>query len=259
MTAPIGFYTPGTSWLNRLDPRPKLWIALLGILICLFSTRIDILAITVVIAHLTLLLGGIPASRLFQVWQRLAILLIVILILQPIISPGPEPPIVQIGPIHITASGLLLGLRYALRVTGAAFFALIPVMTTPVNVLVRGLQKIGLPYVWGAAIGLALRYLGTLGDLYTTILEGQATRGWDVTSGGIIQRARAAAPALIALTIASLRLADSLALAMAARGFGMPASRTWRHDIAMKPIDWFAIILATIIFATLLSILLILN
>lgn len=248
MTAAVGFYVPGETWLYRLDPRVKLWLSLLGIVVCLLTGRLELLAAGLVIAHLTLLIGGLPLVKLGLVWRRVLIILVVILVLQPILSPGTERPLAQLGPLRITQSGLLLGLRYALRVAAAAFFALIPIMTTPINALVRGLQKLGLPYVWGAAIGLALRYLGTIGELYTTIAEAQSARGWDPATGSPIRRARAAIPALIALVIASLRLTDTLALGMAARGFGLNRARTWRQDIAMSGVDWLAAALSTIVF-----------
>jgi energy-coupling factor transport system permease protein len=248
MTTAVGFYVPGQSWLYRLDPRAKLWLSLLGVGLCLLTARLDVLAAALAMAHLVLIAGGLPPGKLALVWRRVLIILVAILVLQPIISPGPEPPIAQLGPLRVTQSGLLLGLRYALRVAAAAFFALIPIMTTPINLLVRGLQKIGLPYVWGAAIGLGLRYLGTIGELYATIAEAQAARGWDPASGGPIRRARAAAPALIALVIASLRLTDSLALGMAARGFGLNRTRTWRQDIAMSNVDWVAMGISAAVF-----------
>jgi energy-coupling factor transport system permease protein len=83
--------------------------------------------------------------------------------------------------------------------------------------------------------------MGTLGDLYSTIAEAQQARGWDLGEGGLFKRARAAVPTLIAIIIASLRLSDSLAIGLAARGFGMDRPRTHRHDIAMTKLDWVAL------------------
>jgi len=253
MTAAVGFYVPGETWLYRLDPRAKLWIALLGIGLCLITARLELLASGLLIAHLVLMLGGLPAGKLIQVWRRMALLLAVILILQPLLSPGADPAILQAGPLRITQSGILLGCRYALRVAAAAFFVLIPIMTTPINRLVRGMQKVGLPYVWGAAIGLALRYLGTIGELYEQISQAQAARGLDAESGNVLQRVRNAVPTLIALVIASLRLIDSLALGMAARGFGLRRERTWRGDITMSAVDWAAVGFSTAVFAALIG------
>jgi energy-coupling factor transport system permease protein len=112
------------------------------------------------------------------------------------------------------------------------------IASTPVNRLVRGFEKLGLPYPLGMTIGLAVHYMTTLGDLYATIAEAQQARAWDLSEGGLFKRARAAMPTLIAIIIASLRLSDSLAIGLATRGFGMDRPRTHRHDIAMTRLDW---------------------
>jgi energy-coupling factor transport system permease protein len=125
---------------------------------------------------------------------------------------------------------------------------LVPILTTPINTLVLALQKVGLPYNWGMMVGLALRYLETIQKLYTNISEAQQARGWDVTQGGIIRRARGAIPVLIAVIINSLRLGDSLALGLAARGFGLKQPRTTWKDITMQPLDWVAMVAVTALF-----------
>jgi energy-coupling factor transport system permease protein len=116
--------------------------------------------------------------------------------------------------------------------------------------------KLGLPYNLGMTIGLALNYLGTVGDLYTTVSDAQQARGWDLSQRGLIKRARAAVPTLIAVIIASLRLSDTLALGLAARGFGLARPRTIYHDICMTRFDWATAALITLAFAALLYIIL---
>ncbi len=249
MTAATGFYTPGESWLYRLDPRVRLWFSLLGIVLCILSTQISVLAGVLLSAHLILLLGRISPHRLGQLWKVLLPFLLIILIGQPLLMPGDGEALWQLGPVRITEAGLLRGVLYALRVGAAAFVALVPILTTPINTLVLALQKVGLPYTWGMMIGLALRYLETIQKLYTTISEAQQARGWDVSEGGIIRRARGAVPVLVAVIINSLRLGDSLALGLAARGFGLKQKRTTWKDITMQPLDWLAMGAATGLFA----------
>ena len=234
MTAAVGIYTSGDSWLYRLDPRVKMWFSVLGVLVCLLVPRPAAMIGVLATAHLVLIAGGLPIRQLGRLWRNLAPLVLVILILQPLLTPGSGAVIAQVGPLRITQTGVMLGVLYALRVVAAAFVVLVPILTTPINTLVRGLQKLRLPYTWGMMVGLALRYLGTIGELYTTISESQQARGWDVSQGGLVKRARAAIPTVIALIIASLRLADTLALGMAARGFGLDRPRTWRQDICMR-------------------------
>ena len=173
------------------------------------------------------------------------------LIVQPLLMPGAGSVIAQIGPIRLTASGLELGLRYGLRITAAAFAVMVLVASTPIPRLVRGLERLGLPYPLGMTIGLAVHYMGMLGDLYSTIAEAQQARGWDLSKGGLFKRARAAIPTLIAIIIASLRLSDSLAIGLAARGFGLDRPRTHRRDIAMTRLDWLSLSVVLIGFAAL--------
>jgi energy-coupling factor transport system permease protein len=248
MTAP-GFYAPGEGFLYRLDPRVKLWYALLGVALCAISGQVAVLAASLLLTQIILLTGGVTAGRTGRVWRSLAPLVAVILVLQPLLAPGDGPAILTLGPLRITAAGLLTGLRYGLRVAGAAFAVLVPVLTTPIHVLVRAFQKLGLPYSWAMTIGLALRYLGTVGELYTTISEAQQARGWDLSQGGLVKRAKAAVPALIALIVASLRLSDTLALGLAARGFGLAGQRTHYHDVTFRPADWAALAAITTAFA----------
>lgn len=248
-----GFYTPGEGWLYRLDPRVKLWFALLTIVLAVLTAHLGVLGGLLVAAQVVLLLGGLPLRRLLRMWLSLAPLVLVILVLQPLIAPGEGRALLVAGPVRLTTTGLLTGLRYGLRISAAAFAVLVPVVTTPPNRLVRAFQKIGLPVAWAMTVGLALRYLGTIGELYTTISEAQQARGLDLSRGGLVKRARNAVPTLVAVIVATLRLGDSLALGLAARGFGLPTARrgqrTALHDIALRPADWLALAAITAAFA----------
>ncbi len=251
MIARAGFTIPADTWLYRLDPRVKLWFALLAVAFCLLTPNLALLAGVLFLTQGMLLAGGIGLRRVGAIWLGLGPLIAVILILQPLLAKDSSTLIWQFGPLRLTEGGLLTGARYALRVAAAAFAVALPILSTPINTLMRGLQKLGVPYRWVMMVGLALRYLATLGDLYTTISEAQQARGWDPTQGGLIRRVRATMPTLIALIVASLRLSDALALGLAARGFGVRSSspRTALYEIAMGPTDWLALVTITAAFA----------
>jgi len=246
------------SWLTELDPRVKLWFALLGVGLCLVAGPLLVLVGLIATTQVILLAGGMRIRRLLLIWAALAPILLIIIFLQPVVIGGDEEVLWQIGRLTVTRPGLLIGARYALRVAGAAFVVLVPVLSTPVERLVRALEKLGLPYAWSLTIGLALRYLGTLGDLYTTISEAQQARGWDLSQGRLLKRARAFVPTMVALIVASLRLSDGLALGLAARGFGSTTiHRTVLHDIAMRYADWLALMVTTLLYGTVFAFLLI--
>jgi energy-coupling factor transport system permease protein len=249
MSQRYDLYLPGHSWLHRLDPRAKLWLVLLGVFVGLLFKNLVILAGLLLLAHLALLSARVPAGSICWLWARLLPLMVMILVLQPLFSPGPGPTLLSLGPIRITVSGVLEGVSFALRMAALAFVAAALLLTTDTTELVQGLVKLGLPYSWGLTVGLAVRYLPTTYGLFVTVSEAQQARGWVVGHGSFVQRIRSYLPILVATIIGALRLSDNLGLALAARGLGYPAHRTALHDIYFTWRDGLAVVLVTAIFA----------
>lgn len=248
MSQRFELYLPRDSWLHRLDPRAKLWAVLLAGSAGLMFKQISVLAGFLILAHLVLLSARISADRIRWLWSRLAPLLMLILVLQPIFSPGAGTELLRLGPIRVTTSGILEGVSFALRAAALAFVAATLLLTTDPARLVQGLVKLGLPYPWGLTIGLSIRYLPTTYGLFVTISEAQQARGWIVGQGGFVRQARSYLPILVATIIAALRLSDNLGLALAARGLGYPTRRTVLHDVRFTPVDWLAVALVTVAF-----------
>ena len=253
MSQRFDLYLARESWLHGLDPRTKLWAVLAACTAGLIYKHVVVLAGLLILAHLALASARIPADRIRWLWARLAPLLVMILILQPLFSPGPGPDLLHLGPVRLTVSGLLEGVSFALRAAALAFLAAALLLTTDPTQLVRGLVKLGLPYPWGLTVGLAIRYLPTTYGLFVTISEAQQARGWIVAQGNLIQRARSYLPILVATIIAALRLSDSLGLALASRGLNYPAQRTVLHDIHLRRSDWLAVALVTLAFCGLIA------
>ncbi len=155
MSQRFDLYVARESWLHHLDPRTKLWAVLLACTVGLIYKHVFVLAGLLILAHLALVSARIPADRIRWLWTRLAPLLIMILILQPLFSPGPGPDLVRLGPVRLTVSGILEGVSFALRAAALAFLAATLLLTTDPTQLVRGLVKLGLPYPWGLTVGLA--------------------------------------------------------------------------------------------------------
>jgi len=245
-------YFPAGSWLHRLDPRTKLWGVLLASVAGLAFRQIGALSGLLLLTHIALLEAHIPLARLRWLWSRLLPLLLMILMLQPVFAPGTGPDLLRIGPVRWTAAGLLDGVSYALRAAALAFVAAVLLLTTDSAGLVQSLVKLGLPYPWGMTIGLAVRYLPDTYGLFVTVTEAQQARGLVIGQGRFLQRVRSYLPVLVATIIASLRKADSLGLALAARGLGYAHSRTTLYDVQMRAADWLVLALTTAVFAGLM-------
>jgi energy-coupling factor transport system permease protein len=242
-------YLPRPSWLHRLDPRAKLWAVVLAGAAALLFRQIGVLAALLILAHLTLVSAQIPADRLRWLWARLAPLLIVILILQPLFSPGPGEALLQLGPVRLTVGGILVGTSFALRAAVLTFLSALLLLTTRSSDLVQGLVALGLPYTWGLTVGLSMRYLSTIYRLFLTVRDAQEARALVLSRGSFVRRARAHVPILVATIIAALRLGDNLGLALAARGLGYPAQRTTLYGLHFGARDWAVVLLTGLAFA----------
>lgn len=216
-------------------------LTLVGLLVCLLFEDPVVLAGVLVAFHLLLMAADIAWKQLRWLWLRMLPLTIMVLFLQPFFASDAEGQLLwQLGPVRWTAEGVLSGVVFALRINGMAFVAAALLFVTEPAHLVRGLVKLGLPFEWGLTVSLALRYLPTTFGLYQSIYESQQARGWDPGRGNILRRVRRYLPMLVAVMIAALRMADNLAMALAARGFGAPfkAPRTTLRDIRFRPVDW---------------------
>lgn len=240
-------YVPRESWLHQLDPRTKLLMALVGLILCMLFQQPLVLVGMLVGFQLLLLTAGIRPSQLRWLWARMLPLTVLILLLQPFFSSTADQSVIwQVGPLRWTVEGVLSAVAYALRVNGMAFAAGGLLFTTEPTTMVRGLVRLGLPFDWGMTVSLAIRYLPTTYGLYHSIQESQEVRGWDPGQGNLLRRLRNYLPTLVAVMIAALRMADNLGMALAARGFGAPRQvpRTMLRDIQMRPADWLVMVAA---------------
>jgi energy-coupling factor transport system permease protein len=236
MTVVFDSYIPGSSLLHRLDPRTKLWGALLAMawVFILPSLLWQFLFLTGI--HLILLVAGIPWRTLGQLWRQMAILVVLILLLQPLLQPS-GALLLAWGPVRLTVGGISEAFRLALRAVGIAFVMGTLLFTTPQPSLVRAFVRLGLPYTWGLTVSLALRFLPAIQGLYRAVRDAQASRGW-VAEENLIKRIRNDIPVLVAVLIGTLRMSDQLTLALAARGLETMEARTTWHELQMTTGDW---------------------
>ncbi|MGH2351215.1 MAG: energy-coupling factor transporter transmembrane component T family protein [Chloroflexota bacterium] len=238
----LAWYQPGRSWLHHLDPRPKLAFVALASAVLVSLVSLTALLAFLALIHLALLSAGIPLRRLLGLWRILAPLLLTVLLVQPLLSPAGDP-LLAIGIVRITPLGLAVALALALRLAAVGFCWYTLLLTTRERDLVQGLLQLGLPSTWGLVLALALRYPSTLQGVYLTVLEAQRSRGLRLEGRGLLGRARALLPVLVATLVAALRSIEQLAMALEARGFGRAAQRSSLRVLRMQAADWLALAL----------------
>ena len=250
MSLALDFYVPGDTWLHRLDPRVKLWGAVVVSVAAFTWFSIPAQIVLLIGLHLLLLGNRVPWSRARRLWRQMAVLLILIVVLQPLFAPSGQT-LVALGPLRLTTGGLLNGFLFAVRAMVIVFVMGTLLFTTDQRALVRAFVRLGLPYTWGLTFSLTLRFLPTIQHLFTAVREAQAARGW-VAEGNIVRRFREYLPVLVAVIIGTLQMSDRLTLALAARGMATTSERTVWRDLQMRPADWLVLIALTLAFGALL-------
>jgi len=246
----LEFYVPGASWLHRLDPRVKLFAALLAGVVTFFWVNLPLLALALILVHVVLLAAGYPGERLATAWRAISLLLILIVIVWPLFDHTGDV-ILRLGPVDITDHGLLRGVANALRIAVINFLFVLWIGTTDARDLVRGFVRLGLPFRWGMALTIALRFIPTYAGTWATITDAQQARGL-VLEGWWMKRARQMLPILVAALVSALRTSEQLAMTLESRGFGATRTRTVLRDIEMRAVDWIVLITAVALAALLI-------
>jgi energy-coupling factor transport system permease protein len=249
MTLSVDLYCPGRSWLHRLDPRTKLVMAACGVAMLLAMHSVALIAAMLVLVHLALVSARIPWARIKAIWQLTAPTMVLIVLLGSLIGPHQGPNLVTLWGWGVSVAAVANALATALRIAALALVISVWLFTTSQSTLVRGLVALGLPYPFGLALAMALRFIPAIAASFHTISDAQRARALDLSKGGPVRRARAYVPIGVAVIITSLRAAENLSRALSARAF---ASDTHHTELLTLTFGWrdAAITLGTIVIAT---------
>ena len=137
------------------------------------------------------------------------------------------------------STALVSGLR--LLALGTVFFLFFQT-TSPKN-LSNALVQMGLPYAFSFVLTVSMEFIPVLTRRAANIRDAQRARGIPL-QGGL--RTLRYLPALLGpLLIQSFKLADEMAEALEARGFGA-AGRRYRQGLHLRALDWGIISLSLI-------------
>ena len=257
----LGQFVAGNSVIHKLDPRTKIGMMILYIVMTFLVKRIYFFAIPLAYLIIELILSGISLRYILNALKPIRILLILMFVLNLVFTKG-ENVWLDLGFWQITGEAVLqscfMTLRIILLVAGASMLTL----TTSPLALTDGLERLLSPlkvfrfpaHELAMMMTIALRFIPTLVEEADKIMKAQLARGADFESGNIFKRAKAMLPILIPLFVNSFRRADELAMAMESRcyhgGEGRTRMRvlrfTWRDLVAILVV---ATLIAAIVIA----------
>ena len=257
MEASFGVYYEKDTVIHRLDPRTKL-LFMIAFIVCIFVAS-DIYAYIMLIGITvaSILLSRVPVLMVLKGLKPIFIIVIITTILNLFWTDGqtvlaswtiiPDFWTMTIYKESLIRAGILALRIVILMACTSLYFSY---TTTPIE-LTDGietglgfLKKIKVPvHEFAMMMTIALRFIPTLVDETTKIMNAQKARGADFSSGGLIKRAKALIPIIIPLFVSSFRRADELATAMECRCYHGGKGRTRMRVLKMKARDYMFLLL----------------
>ncbi len=252
----IGQFFPGNSVVHRLDPRMK--IILTGIFIVLLFMAKSIIALSVGIVFMlgAFLVSTIPFRLMIKSIKPIIPIIIFTAVLNLFfITTGDT--LVHFWIIKITTGGIKTSIFMVVRIvcliigTSLLTYTTSPIaLTDAIERLLSPLKKIKVPvHELSMMMTIALRFIPTLIEETDKIMSAQKARGADMETGSIIQRAKALVPILIPLFVSAFRRAEELAMAMECRCYHGGEGRTRLKQLHIASRDFVALLVTAVFLA----------
>ena len=240
----IGQYFPGQSAIHRMDPRTKIILSILYIVMLFVADNMWGLLLGVLFGFAAYLISRIPVSMIWKSMKPVVPIVIFTAVLNLFLSTG--DPLWQWKFLKITKEGIETAVFMSVRIlcliagTSLLTYTTSPIaLTDGIERLLSPLKKIKLPvHELAMMMSIALRFIPTLIEETDKIMSAQKARGADFESGNIFQRAKALVPILVPLFISAFRRADELATAMECRCYHGGQGRTALHVLRYQAADF---------------------
>jgi energy-coupling factor transport system permease protein len=249
----MGQYYPASSPVHAMDPRAKIMISVLFMIVLFVGNNFYAFAIMGAFAGLAIALSKVPVRLLVRGLRPIVFILLFTLVLHLFLTPGPA--MFKIGPLTATWAGLVQGLFIGVRLIILIMFtSLLTLTTSPIELtdgledLLKPFTRLGVPaHELAMMMTIALRFIPTLLEEAERIMKAQMARGADFESGNMVKRAKSLVPLLVPLFVSAFRRADDLAMAMEARCYRGGEGRTRMRQLHMAPRDYVAFGLVIVI------------
>lgn len=235
------------SAVAALDPRAKLLFLLLASTLILVWESLFLLGVLGLVVLVLAFAAGLPLSLIRRIVLVMLPAILLILLIQGQFSPYGATPVLVFPPAlpwlgghaFLYREGLLFGLVVALRLLIPILAFPLVVMTTEINDLVTALTRCRIPFKVAFLISTTLRFVPFIFAELEAIKDAQRLRGLAIETIGPLRRIRVFGRMLVPLILSSLTKAQTLEMALQARGFSGSRDRTFLNEAAvrLRPID----------------------
>ena len=243
----LGQYFPGNSLAHRLDPRTKLILTVLYIVILFCAKGFVSYGVVALLLLTGVKVSGVAPRALVRGLKPILFIICFTAVLNLFYTPGEA--LASFWIFTITKEGLVTAFFMVLRITMLIMGTFLLTYTTSPIALTDGLETLLGPlkrlkvpvHELSMIMSIALRFIPTLIEETDKIMSAQKARGADFESGNLLQRARALVPILVPLFISAFRRADELAIAMECRCYHGGEGRTKLHVLRYQLRDYLVL------------------
>lgn len=244
----IGQYFPGKSLIHRLDPRVKIVLTLIYIIVLFIATNPVSLSVGVLFLIISYAVSKVPFKMVIKSIKPVVPIIVFTAVLNMFFIDGRV--LFEWWIIKVTLEGIVMAIVMSIRIvcliagTSLLTYTTSPIaLTDGIERLLSPLKRFNLPvHELAMMMTIALRFIPTLIEETDKIMSAQKARGADLETGGLMQRAKALIPILIPLFVSSFRRADELALAMECRCYRGGEGRTRMKILKLTWVDAVAVV-----------------
>ena len=257
----IGQHFPGDSLVHKFDPRMKLVLTIVYIIL-LFAAS-NPLGLTLSLVFLVAMYGvaKIPFKLITKSLKPILPIILFTAVLNLFFVSGEGEPLVHFWVLNIYAEGLRYAILMAVRVmaliagTSLLTYTTSPiVLTDAIEQLLKPLGRLHFPvHELAMMMSIALRFIPTLIEETDKIMNAQKARGAMLDNGSMMERVKALVPVLIPLFISAFRRADELAMAMECRCYRGGDGRTPLKVLRCTRQDYIDLAVCIVCFMVILS------
>ncbi len=252
----IGQYYGGSSAVHRLDPRVKIILTTLFIVIIFLCKNFLSLAAMFVLTAASILISRVPFRMFFKSLKPILPIILLTAVLN-IFYIKKGTVLWSFWIVTITTGGLATAFFMAVRIICLIMCSSLLTYTTTPTDLTDAIERLLSPlkvlhiqvHTLAMMMTLALRFIPTLIEEIERITNAQKARGADFESGGFLQRVKAMLPVLIPLFVSAFRRAYELSFAMTCRCYHGGEGRTRMKQMRVHAADFVALALFAVVMA----------
>lgn len=259
----FGQYFIADSIIHKLDPRLKILLMILFVIILFVCSEFITLGIYALFTFTILILSKV-ALRLYFKNIKVIIPIILFTALLNLFYTKTGTEFELFWNISIWSGGISRAVFMSLRIFLLILISSVLTYTTTPNDITDAIERLLSPlkfiglanavHTVSMMMTIALRFIPTLIDETDKIMNAQKARGADMESGGIIRRIKALLPILIPLLISSVRRAYELAEAMECRCYNGGIGRKRMKQLKMSRLDYISLAISIFLVAAIIVI-----